>query len=154
MLPTTKKWDKFHLIYWMTPIYIYIYIYIYMYSLCNEVSITSSINSKSPKLVYQFIYLSINISSTENNVNMQIGKTWTATDKLLTIWIFDLSDEIKLEIFQVVAMSILLNGCTTWTLAKQPKKKLDRNNTRILHAVLYKSWKQHPARHPSHCWEK
>ena len=44
-------------------------------------------------------------------------------------------------------VSILLYGCTTWTLTKRPKKKLDGNYTRILRAILNKSWRQHPTRH-------
>ena len=41
-------------------------------------------------------------------------------------------------------MSILLYGCTAWTLTKCMKKKLDRNYKRMLWAVLHKSWKQCP----------
>ena len=41
-------------------------------------------------------------------------------------------------------MSILLYGCTTWTLTKRMEKKLDGNYTRMLRAVLNKSWRQHP----------
>ena len=37
--------------------------------------------------------------------------------------------------------------CTTWTLTKRLEKKLDRNYTRMLRAILYKSWRQHPTRH-------
>ena len=44
-------------------------------------------------------------------------------------------------------MSILLYGCTTWTLTKRLEKKLDGNYTRMLRAVLNKSWRQHPRRH-------
>ena len=40
-------------------------------------------------------------------------------------------------------MSILLCECTTWALIKHMEKKLDSNYTRILWAVLNKSWKQH-----------
>ena len=40
-------------------------------------------------------------------------------------------------------MSILLYGCTKWTLVKRIEKKLDRNYTRMLRAMLNKSWKQH-----------
>ena len=43
-------------------------------------------------------------------------------------------------------MSILLNGCTTWTLTKRMEKKLDINYTRMLRAILYKSWRQHPTK--------
>ena len=44
-------------------------------------------------------------------------------------------------------MSILLYGCTTWTLTKRLEKKLDDNYTRMLRAILNKSWRQHPTRH-------
>ena len=44
-------------------------------------------------------------------------------------------------------MSILLYGCTTWTLTKRLEKKLDGNYTRRLRAILNKSWRQHPTRH-------
>ena len=40
-------------------------------------------------------------------------------------------------------MSILLYGCSTWTLTKRLVKKLDGNNTRMLRAILNKSWRQH-----------
>ena len=43
--------------------------------------------------------------------------------------------------------SILLYGCTTWTLTKRLEKKLDGNYTRMLRAILNKSWRQHPTRH-------
>ena len=36
---------------------------------------------------------------------------------------------------------------TTWTLTKRLEKKLDGNYTRMLRAVLNKSWRQHPTRH-------
>ena len=43
-------------------------------------------------------------------------------------------------------MSIQLYGCTTWTLTKQMEKKLDGNYTRMLQAILNKSWRQHPSK--------
>ena len=42
---------------------------------------------------------------------------------------------------------MLLYGCTTWTLTKWLEKKLDGNYTRMLRAILNKSWWQHPTRH-------
>ena len=47
----------------------------------------------------------------------------------------------------LVVVSILLYGCTTWTLTKRLEKKLDGNYTRMLWAILNKSWRQHPTRH-------
>ena len=54
---------------------------------------------------------------------------------------------ILLLVFQAAVVSILLYGCTTWTLTKRLEKKLDGNYTRMLRAILNKSWGQHPTRH-------
>ena len=43
--------------------------------------------------------------------------------------------------------SILLYGCTTWTLTKRLEKKLHGNYTRMPRAILNKSWRQQPTRH-------
>ena len=66
----------------------------------------------------------------------------TAIDRLLIIWKSDLSNKIKQDFFQAVAVSILLYGCTTWSLTKCMEKKLDGNYTRMVHAILNESWKQ------------
>ena len=54
---------------------------------------------------------------------------------------------MKRSFFQAAVASILLYGCTTWTLTKRLKKKLDGNYTRMLREILNKSWWQHPTRH-------
>ena len=74
--------------------------------------------------------------------------------------------------FQAAVVSILLYGCTNWTLTKRLEKKLDGNYTRMLRAILNRSWQQHPTRrqlyghlppitktiqarrtrHAGHCW--
>ena len=59
----------------------------------------------------------------------------------------DLTDKMKRSFFQAVVVSILLYGCTTWTLTKRLEKKLDGNYTRILRAILNKSGRQQPTRH-------
>ena len=43
---------------------------------------------------------------------------------------------MKRNFFQGVVVSILLYGCTTWTLTKRLLKKLDGNYTRMLRAIL------------------
>ena len=53
--------------------------------------------------------------------------------------------------FRQRSISILLYGCTTWTLTKWLEKKLDGNYTRMLRAILNKSWRQHPTRHQLYC---
>ena len=62
-------------------------------------------------------------------------------------WKSDLTDKMKCSIFHAAVVSILLYGCTTWTITKWLEKKLDGNYTRILRAILNKSWQQHPTRH-------
>ena len=59
----------------------------------------------------------------------------------------DLTDEMKRSFFQAAVVSILLYGCTTWTLTKRLEKKFDGNYTRMLRAILNKSRRQHPTRH-------
>ena len=85
-------------------------------------------------------YLDSNISSTESDVNIYIGKAWTTIDRLYAIWKYDLSNEINWEFLQAVVVSALIYGYTTWTLMKCLEKKLDGNDKRILHAGLNKSW--------------
>ena len=72
---------------------------------------------------------------------------WTAIDKLSIIWKSDITDKMKRSFFQAAVVSILLYGCTTWTLTKRLEKKLDGNYTRILRAILNKSWRQHSTKH-------
>ena len=55
-----------------------------------------------------------------------------AINRLSTIWKSDLTDKMKRSFFQAAVTSILLYGCTTWTLTKRLEKKLDGNYTRML----------------------
>ena len=43
-------------------------------------------------------------------------------------------------------VSILLYGCTTWTLTKRMEKKLEGNYTRMLRVILNKSGRQYPTK--------
>ena len=56
------------------------------------------------------------------------------------VFSLDFSDKIKEKFFQAVAMSILRKSCTTWTLIKKLKKKLNESSMWIIHFVLNKSW--------------
>ena len=44
-------------------------------------------------------------------------------NRLSTIWKSDLTDKMKRSFFQAEVISILLYGCTTWTLTKRLEKK-------------------------------
>ena len=46
----------------------------------------------------------------------------TLAPYLFIIWKSHLTDKMKRNFFQAEVMSILLNGCTTWTLTKHMKK--------------------------------
>ena len=110
----------------------------------NQTGNISTLEGTSLKLVDKFPYQGSSVSSTEKDIDT---KTWTAIDKLSIIWKSDLTDKIKRSFFQAAVVSILLYGCTTWTLTKQLEKKLDCNYTRMLEVILNKSWRQHPTRH-------
>ena len=61
---------------------------------------------------------------------------------LISSFVFIVTDKMKRSFFQAAVASILLYGCTTWTLTKRLEKKLDGNYT-----ILNKSWRQHLTRH-------
>ena len=101
----------------------------------------------SLKLVDKFTYLGSSVSSTEKDSDTRLRKAWTAINRLSIIWKSKLSDKMKRSFFQAAVVWILLYRCTTWTLTKRLEKKLDGNYTRMLRAILNKSWQQHPTRH-------
>ena len=142
------------------------------YMCYNQTGNITTLDGASLRLVGKFTYLGSSVSSTENDIDTRLTKAWTAIDRLSIIWKSDLTDEMKRSFFQAAVVSILLYGCTTWTLTKRLEKKLDGNYTRMLRAILNKSWRQHPtrrqlyghlppitktiqvrrARHAGHCW--
>ena len=90
----------------------------------------------------------------------------------ITVFLFNLTDKMKRSFFQAAVVSVLLYGCTTWTMNKWLEKKFGGNYTRMLRAILNRSWQQHPTRrqlyghlppitktiqarrtwHAGHCW--
>ena len=142
------------------------------YMCFNQLGDISIQSSCSLKLVDKFTYVGSSVSSTKTDIDMRLTKTWTAINRLSVIWKSDLTDKMKHSFFQAAIMLILLYGCTTWMLTKQLEKKLDGNYTRMLWAILNKSWRQHPTkqqlyghlspitktiqvrrtRHVGHCW--
>ena len=112
----------------------------------NQTGDISTLNSRSLKLVDKFTYLGSSVSSTERDINTRLAEAWVAINRLSVIWKSDLTEKMKCSFFQAAVVSILLYGCTTWTLTKQMEKKLDGNYTRMLQAILNKSWRQHPTK--------
>ena len=133
---------------WIYIFYIYIYIYIHKHT------------------IYIYIYIYI-----YSHQNTDVGKASQDTP-CASLSKTVLTDKMKRSFFQAAVVSILLYGCTTWMLTKRLEKKLDGNYTRMLRAILNKSWRQHPtkhqlyghlppitktihvrrARHAGHCW--
>ena len=105
------------------------------YMCFNQTGDICTLNGCSLKLVDKFIY-----------INTWLAKAWTAIDTLSVIWKSDLTDKIKCSFFQAAIVSILLYGWTTWTLTQRTEKKLDSIYTRMLQAILNKSWRQHPTK--------
>ena len=138
----------------------------------NQKGDISTLDGSSLKLVDRFTYLGSSVSSTEKDIDTRLTKAWRAIDRLSIIWKSNLTDKMKRSFFQAAVVSILLYGCTTWTLTKRLEKKLDGNYTRMLRAILNKSWQLHPTRrqlyghlppitktiqgrrtrHAGHCW--
>ena len=111
------------------------------YMCYNQTGDISILDGNPLKLVNKFTYLGSSISSTEKDINTRLTKSWTAINRLSIIWKSDLTDKMKCNFFQAAVTSILLYGCTTWTLTKRLEKKLDGNYTRMLRAILTKSWR-------------
>ena len=117
------------------------------YMCYNQTGDISTLDGTSLKLVVKFTYLGSSVSWTEKEIDTRLTKAWTAIDRLSIIWKSNLTDKIKRNFFLAAVVSKLLYGCTTWTLTKRLEKKLGGNYTRMLRAILNKSWWQHPTRH-------
>ena len=117
------------------------------YMCYNQTGDISTLDGTPLKLVDKFTYLGSSVTSTKKDMDTRLMKAWTAIHRLSIIWKSDLTDKMKRSFFQAAVVLILLYGCTTWMLTKRLEKKLDGNYTRMLRAILNKSWWQHPTRH-------
>ena len=110
------------------------------YMCFNQRGNISTLNSSSLKLVNKFTFLGSSVSSTNTDINTWLAKAWTSIDRLSVVRKSDLTDKIKCSFFQAAVVLILLYGFTTWMLTKCMEKKLHGNFTRMLRAILNKSW--------------
>ena len=106
---------------------LYINAYKTEYMCYNQTGDISTLDGTPLKLVDKFTYLGSSVASTEKDINTRLTKAWTAINRLSIIWISDLTDKMKRSFFQAAVASILLYGCTTWTLTKRLEKKLNGN---------------------------
>ena len=117
------------------------------YMCFNQTGDISTQGGSSLKLVDKFTNLGSSVTSTEKDIDTRLTKAWTAIDKLSVIWKSHMTDKTKRSFFQAAVVSILLYGCTSWTLTKRMEKKLDSNYIRMMRAILNKSWGQQPTKH-------
>ena len=103
-----------------------------------------SLNGKDIKKVSDFKYLGSYIQSTEKYMNIRLAKSWAALNKMNAIWKSRLPDRIKSNFFRATVESVLVYGSVSWTLTKALEKRLSGNYTRMLRAILNRSWKDHP----------
>ena len=105
---------------------------------CNKTEYMCSYqNGESPFEISGQVHLpGSSVSSTEKDINIWLAKAWTTIDRLSIIWKSNLSDKIKRNIFHVVVVSILLYGCTTWTLTKRMRE----NETEIAQESYESYW--------------
>ena len=101
----------------------------------NQTGDISTLEGTPLKLVDKFTYLGSSVESTEKDIETRLTKAWTAINRLSTIWKSDLTDKMKRSFFQAAVTSILLYGCTTWTLTP-----------------ISKTIKIRRTRHGGHCW--
>ena len=95
------------------------------YMCYNQTGEISTLDGTPLKLVDKFTYLESSVESTEKDIDTRLTKAWTAINRLSIIWKSDLTDKMKRSFFHAAVASILLYGCTTWTLTKRLEKKLD-----------------------------
>ena len=102
----------------------------------NQKEDISTLNDGYLKLVNKLKYLGSNVSSTENEISIQLAKARTAINTLSIKWKSNLSNKIKLNFSQAAVVSIPLCAFTTRMLTTRIEKRLDGNCTRVLRAIL------------------
>jgi len=95
---------------------------------------------KKLDIVSEFKYLGSRMSSTEKDITARIQQAWRAMHKLNNIWGSNCSPKLKRETFVTLVESILLYGCTTWTLTRALEKRLDGTYTNMLRKAMNLLW--------------
>ena len=107
----------------------------------NQTGDISTLDGSSLKLVDKFTYLGSSVSSTEKDIDTRLTKAWTAINRLSIIWKSDLTDKMKHSFFQAAVASILLYGCTTWTLTGcSPEDQPERSGEVVREGQGYPCW--------------
>ena len=107
----------------------------------NTEGIITTQNGFDLEQVNDFNYLRSKISS-ESDIQVRSGSTWSALNKLIPIWKSNLHISIKREFFRATVQSVFIYSSQAWTLTKSPGNKLNGAYTRTLRAALNVHWSQ------------
>ena len=110
------------------------------YNIPENSNITTT-NGQCLSKVDDFTYLGSHLASTEKDISIRLTKAWAALGKLNNVWKSNLPRNIKIDFFRASVESILLYGCSTWSLTKKLALQLDGNYTRMLRAVINVTWR-------------
>ena len=83
-----------------------------------------ALNGESLRNVDDFLYLGSWIDCCSTDVNVRIGKAWSALQNLYTIWTSMLSDGLKVGFFRATVETVLMYGSMAWTLTQSLDKKV------------------------------
>ena len=102
-----------------------------------------TINGSKLKQVQDFLYLGSWVNTSREDREARIAMAWKALCKMDNIWKSKMDKQLKIQFFRSTVETVLLYGCSSWTLTKALTKKLDGTYTRLLRAALNVSWRQH-----------
>ena len=108
-----------------------------------EDSYLKSLSGDDIEHVDDFLYLGSWVDTSEKDLNTRIAKAWSAMSKMEVIWKSNLERKLKINFFRATVETVLLYGCTTWTLTKALERKLDGTYTRLLRTALNIKWQTH-----------
>ena len=94
------------------------------YMCFNQTGDSSTLNGSSLKLVNKFTNSGSSVSSAKTDIDIRPVKAWTVINRRSVIWNSDLTDKKKRTFFQTAVLSILLYGCTIWTLTERKRPAL------------------------------
>ena len=112
------------------------------YTLCKKNQILINMKKEFSHIFWFWIRVFLNL----------FWKIWQTSKLIWTHQVKILDDPVIIDKEKHIVnkfrylLTILLYGCTTWTLTKRLEKKLDGNYTRMLRAILNRSWRQHPTK--------
>ena len=102
----------------------------------NQTGDISTLEGTPLKLADKFTYLGSSVESTEKDIETRLTKAWTAINHHHHHHHIVLAARISLTLSRHSSLSFIALG-----------RSSDGNYTRMLRAILNKSWQQHPTRH-------